>query len=171
MRYYLFSLISLLLLAGGCKKPDNKPKEPMLPPATQTGAYTFGCRVNGKIWLPKTNSLKLPLRVQYHNGELHIDATKIQDDTQSFIGFTYLSGVTTPGIYPIRYRPNQGDKSVIGFYSELKDYYADSAGSGFLTITRLDTAEEVISGTFHFDAFSDDGDTLHITDGRFDADF
>lgn len=45
-----FSFMSLLT-ASGCKK--NKLSElDKLPPATQTGANTFGCLVNGKAYLP-----------------------------------------------------------------------------------------------------------------------
>ena len=40
----------LLLIASSCKKESNKDK---LPPATQTGENTFGCLVNGKVFVPK----------------------------------------------------------------------------------------------------------------------
>lgn len=40
----------LLLIASSCKKDANKDK---LPPATQTGENTFGCLVNGKVYIPK----------------------------------------------------------------------------------------------------------------------
>ena len=41
----------MLLCAAGCKK--DKASEDQLPPATQTGANTFGCLVNGKVFVPK----------------------------------------------------------------------------------------------------------------------
>lgn len=48
----LFSFFAVILLtAASCKK--NVVEDP-LPPATQTGANTMGCYVNGKVWLPDT---------------------------------------------------------------------------------------------------------------------
>ncbi|MDQ3072996.1 MAG: DUF6252 family protein [Bacteroidota bacterium] len=171
MHYYLFTLISLLLLAGGCKKPDDKPEEPVLPPATQTGAYTFGCRVNGEVWVAKTKTLQLPLVVQYHAGELHIRARRYNNEADTEIDLTYFGGITGPGEYVIRTRFNAGKESQEATYYGTQDYNADTSGSGLLTITRLDTAAEIISGTFYFDAYSSKGDAVHLTDGRFDADF
>ncbi|MGI4884718.1 MAG: hypothetical protein ACRYFR_07130 [Janthinobacterium lividum] len=46
-------LLSLALLLG-CKKNEQAPVD-QLPPATQTGANTFGCLLNGQTWTPKGN--------------------------------------------------------------------------------------------------------------------
>ena len=48
-RYAIALLITLPLLAAGCKddEPEVAPID-QLPPATRTGAYTFGCLVNGE---------------------------------------------------------------------------------------------------------------------------
>ncbi|MBS1947911.1 MAG: hypothetical protein JST47_09105 [Bacteroidetes bacterium] len=43
--------ISLLSLVDGCSCKKSV-AEPQLPPITQTGANTFGCKVNGKVWVP-----------------------------------------------------------------------------------------------------------------------
>jgi hypothetical protein len=43
-------LFMSLIVAGSCEKDE----EPQLPPITQTGAGTFGCLVNGDIWLPES---------------------------------------------------------------------------------------------------------------------
>ena len=53
MKYNLFVkgmvlLLSTILIASSCKK-DSPPQE-QLPPETHTGAYTFGCKVDGKIY-------------------------------------------------------------------------------------------------------------------------
>ena len=47
-----------------CKK---KTEEPQLPPETTTGAMTFGCKVNGKVFVPKDGRGKPGLYVQYVN--------------------------------------------------------------------------------------------------------
>ena len=43
----LLQLVLSLLLLPGCQKADPAPVDP-LPPATQTGANTFGCLLNGQ---------------------------------------------------------------------------------------------------------------------------
>jgi len=44
--------LSLAFLLGACELfPETEP-ENTLPPITQIGANTFGCKVNGKLWLP-----------------------------------------------------------------------------------------------------------------------
>ncbi len=42
----LLSAFVLLIVLFSCKKDD------LLPAATQNGANTFGCKVNGKTWIP-----------------------------------------------------------------------------------------------------------------------
>ena len=48
MKYTIFYLALLVGIAihTSCKK------DPILPSATQSGANTFGCKVNGEIWIP-----------------------------------------------------------------------------------------------------------------------
>ena len=51
-------LLAVPLLWGGCDKPlfqpnkDNTEEPEELPPITTTGENTFGCLVNGEVWLP-----------------------------------------------------------------------------------------------------------------------
>ena len=40
--------------------------------------------------------------------------------------------------------------------------------SGELFITKLDSINQIVSGTFWFQAVNDRGDTVKVTDGRFD---
>jgi hypothetical protein len=46
--------IAFVLMASGCKKNSNSNNSPVdqLPPATQTGANTFGCLINGQAFTP-----------------------------------------------------------------------------------------------------------------------
>jgi len=61
----LILLIILPLLALQCNK-DPEPIE-QLPEATQTGKNTFGCLVDGEVWLPKGNFHRPRLTSEYHN--------------------------------------------------------------------------------------------------------
>jgi hypothetical protein len=60
MKNLLFLFATVLTLSC-CSKDDNKPTNPIdkLPPATQTGANTAGCLVNGKAFLPKGTGIVL----------------------------------------------------------------------------------------------------------------
>jgi len=57
------------------------------------------------------------------------------------------------------YRPNTLDNG---------EYYTTSSITGELTITRVDTSNSIISGTFWFDAINAEGEVVEIRDGRFD---
>ena len=48
------------------------------------------------------------------------------------------------------------------------DYFTNSIQKGELTITYLDKNNQIISGTFWFDAINNDGDIVEIREGRFD---
>ena len=69
MKNINYLLVTLALLAlftfSQCKK--NKTDEPQLPPETTTGAMTFGCKVNGKVFVPKDGRGKPGLFCQYVN--------------------------------------------------------------------------------------------------------
>ncbi|MGE5108914.1 MAG: hypothetical protein ACM3H8_15350, partial [Sphingobacteriales bacterium] len=47
---YLLIASNILFIGGKCKK-EPQVSTPQLPPETQIGAGTFGCLVNGKVWL------------------------------------------------------------------------------------------------------------------------
>lgn len=58
MRLHLLILLTAILLNTSCKKQNvNICTDPVckLPPATQTGAHTFGCLVDGKPWTANTS--------------------------------------------------------------------------------------------------------------------
>ncbi|MCC6289338.1 MAG: hypothetical protein IT249_15775 [Chitinophagaceae bacterium] len=66
MKHYSFLLFcflfSLLLLSSRCKKDRFE-----LPPETTTGANTFGCKVNGKVFVPRDGNGRPGLYCQYVN--------------------------------------------------------------------------------------------------------
>ncbi len=43
-------LIALSSIFASCKKETTNIKEEQLPPETQTGAFTFGCKIDGMIY-------------------------------------------------------------------------------------------------------------------------
>ena len=86
--------LPLALLLGQCQKKEAAPARPedLLPPATQTGANTFGCLLNGQPWTPRgsngTDNYKVIYDASYIGGYLDIRAYRYppgQTDNQ-YIG-------------------------------------------------------------------------------------
>ncbi|MBX7205746.1 MAG: hypothetical protein K1X81_10025 [Bacteroidia bacterium] len=137
------------------------PPSNTLPPITQTGANTFGCKVNGQVWLPTT------VWVDYHNGGMVISANNGYEPHSDII--VTLSEFTAfkQGSYELSANTSYISK---GSYRSGKDmYYTDSIYIGDLTINRLDSVNSILSGTFSFDAkHISTGEVIHVTEGRFD---
>ncbi len=181
LQILLLMAISFLLPLACCKKDDPRPE---LPPITTTGANTFGCRVNGKIWLPSKRQKGSLLQIEggivtrYDSlgPEKNWYDLLIFADNQNGTGFQiYLSRINSSGnyicnkdffIYPIDPQPNN---SYLYFYQNGKDYTTYPPGYGEVELLRYDTIAKVFSGTFFFTSINGK-DTLKVTDGRFDID-
>ena len=174
------ALLSLLLTT--C----SKEQEETLPPATQVGANTFGCKVNGKIWIPNGGpgfggpkpiedgfeSLILidNSGMPYRKKVINLTASRKSGEVINFV-------VNNPA--PGHYLINQ-TTPVRPFTTKPKDYGAFANGQGwFITnenntgeihITKADTISGIISGTFSFKAalHNDPSKTVEVTEGRFD---
>lgn len=173
-RAYLLLLLALLLGASACKK--DEPEE-QLPPATQTGAGTFGCLVNGQPWTPKGNNGRDNFRVTYDpgyaGGSLIIRVYRYPDQSSTFQSMV-MGGdrISQVGSYPFVL---VGDRQI--FFTDTKrpnpcNYYGDvpplTQRTGNLTITRLDLQAGIVSGTFAFTLAQPGCDTIRVTQGRFD---
>lgn len=157
----------LMLTLQHCDEDSPKPKTELekLPPPTQSGKRTFGCLVDGKAWV-----IEMPTHVQayYQTGTLGISAGVINNSFNSNLSFylvdldlsemTYQLGQEIAGLYG-RYFDH---RSVCGYLTNL-EYI------GAVTITHLDKVNFIISGTFEFEAYSEDcTKAVKVTDGRFD---
>ena len=165
-------LLAALLGLSQCKKKDPDPVS-QLPPATQTGANTFGCLVNGQPWTPQgyngTSNYSITVDPTYHGGNVDIRAYRYTDNLiQSII----LGGdsIKSMGSYSLA----ATTKSV--FFTDLHllpacqnfDGKAGQYRQGNLTITRLDLQAGIISGTFAFTLYKPGCDSVRVTQGRFD---
>lgn len=163
--------LSLLTLSQ-CKKDDYNPQ---LPPETTTGAYTFGCKVDGQVFVPRDGRGKPGLDgVEYVKGTgrggyyLNLGATDwhavngiaLHADSLLFeTGKTYL------------FKPGKGHAQAIANYDN-NNFDEFDTDSGQLVITRYDSIERILAGRFDFVATNRyTGKQLHVTDGRFDVVF
>lgn len=180
-----------LLLLTQCSKCKNDPApakpEDQLPPATQTGANTFGCLLNGQPWTPSGGgafsnpNLLVTYDPSYKGGNLALTAYRLVGtaNNKQYIGVGG-DGINQIGSYPLAtYSINPTFPSRTPYFSDdnkngLCNEYLNNSGtkaSGQLNITRLDVLKRVVSGTFQFTISQPTCDTIEITQGRFDSSF
>jgi len=178
MKYILIFLYSALLSAASCKK-NNTQAEDQLPPITQTGARTFGCLVNGKVFIPKggDGSGRSNFKAVY---ELFNGRPYLQLEAKYFINgspkgdiILFIDSLFTTGTYPI-----VTNKRMVNFGWEV---YSPTCGvsitdsttfkTGAINLTKVDVPNGIFSGTFNCKIKPANCDTIYITDGRFDYKF
>ena len=172
----------------GCKK--HKPSRPIdqLPPATQTGANTFGCLVNGEaVVIHKPSGDLSPdfgcqYQLIYHTVTgytFNVHASdKIDGCHFKSVGIFLDSIQLGQNTYALNTGVvKYGKRGLVDIAkgcppSPLLTYWTDNTVTGQLTITHFDQQKQIVSGTFYFDAVEQtSGDTVHVTDGRFDMNY
>ena len=139
--------------------------EPSLPAETQIGAKTFGCKVNGKVWVPRVTFPINGLTGGWYEGYVYIYAKRVKNNTNQYL-YIGRENVTKPGTYLL----NNSDTQQVNFtdFNNHCDYYTDSLNTGRLTITRLDTINGIISGRFDFKVKQTGCPDIEVSEGRFD---
>ncbi len=172
----LLSVLALLLFST-CQKDK-------LPPETQEGKNTFGCKINGKNWVPDggpgfagAKPISGGFVVMYDEQKkefvaIEIKANSSNGETVGFYLSTHLIGnydlnADTP-IKPFSFTP----KNYGLYFSESKSQYVtNSKATGIVTVTQSGLSKTgIISGTFSFRCSNvkNPNETVEITNGRFD---
>lgn len=160
----------LPLYSPQCKKDKLQAELDKLPPITQEGKNTFGCLVNGKAFLPSGFDGKPNIHVVadpgYGDGDLFIKAYRFIDGLQESISLGSDS-IRSIGYYSIK---SLGKTSAAYEYKNCYIIFIDSIyRTGYLNISKYDLGTGILSGTFDFALFRPDcGDTIWVTNGRFD---
>lgn len=177
----LIFLSPVFLLSAKCKK-DNPGPPAVLPPITQEGKNTFGCKVNGQVWVPyykcggtsnpcgelavdvyrTTISTPIPISFSITLGQRNSDnsSTRFLFETKSNQGITSIGNKTDT--VTINFRKNDGGLYYnYNYYNRLEIF----------EITKLDTINKIISGIFETTLYSSRTDSVKITEGRFDLKF
>ena len=191
MRTTLLLSLAVALLAASCKKDDPAAG---LPPATQVGANTAGCLINGEPFVASgfgsgpgkvaglgggfaydsAYDLRLNGKLGGQNGSLHIFLNSFPDyKNQALLG-EYLLNNSTP------YLPIALPSQCLSYAAFLPSdnpqevYTTDIQHTGKVELTYVDISnvrvKRVSSGTFEFTAVNnlDPTKTLRVTSGRFD---
>jgi hypothetical protein len=192
MKKLTLFLLLLPLMAVQCKKDKDKNSCPdgdracelvKLPSLTYEGKGTFGCLVNGKAWLPQSccggiMAPELPKLTSIYNDEeenYFLGAMYNNSDSPSIlISFP----ITTFKLQSEQYELNvyKRDTMSEGVYSycwnnrgcNSLDYHTNENQTGFFNVQYVDSARQIISGTFNFNAEATNGETVSVTEGRFD---
>ena len=172
---YILTTVLLISLFASCKKDVDE-----LPPATQTGAHTFGAKVNGELWVPQGFGAipandKLEAMI-YSNGDLRIKAKNFASSPNETEFEIFVAAVTATGTYPLNSNVSYPTFSAsYGYFVKRKftpedEWLTNSTTTGSVIITKLDLTNKIVSGTFQFNAASiyTPSNILSVTEGRFD---
>ena len=181
--FSLFSTLCFLLFTSmNCKKSNVTPID-QLPAATQTGANTFGCLVNGQVFLPKGLNFGGP----------RLNASYIYSNTNTLRGYFFnVSAIKNNGDkgaegvsissdslaikqgqkYVLKNSSNKGE--IYGSYGTSVNVISDDFNTqgnyqGEVYFSRFDEIKGIVSGTFWFDAVNSKGEKVEVREGRFDV--
>lgn len=174
MKQILILLLWLPLFVA-CKKNELN----ALPPATQVGANTFGCLVNGKAWVPSGKGLfsDKPLEGGYEDTPRLRNCVWIQvtnkDGTRLDI---FLREVNSIGEYTLKedisaiYPTSINPSNYAYYYDGTGGFITTATHTGKVAITKADTVGKTVSGTFEFTGYNPKTrQTVSVTQGRFDV--
>jgi hypothetical protein len=147
-----------------------------LPKPTEQGRNIFGCKIDDKVFVSK-DAVTVPVLkglTPYYDEPtrtMRINAGEPPDkDNNRYQRYVSLS---VSGLQIGENHLNESNKAqlVISKINQPDAYYeTDNVTGGTISITRLDTLENIISGTFSFLAApkQNTGINIKVTDGRFD---
>lgn len=182
MKKLLLLLLTTFTLSCCNKGDDDQPKTELekLPPATQTGANTAGCLVNGVAFLPKGYFTTGALVCNYIDGKdfvLGINERIIQGSTDNIRSISVFSrNQNLHDNVGVSFQLNEDvANSKAGTYminapsAPDPNYYStNSIVTGELKITHHNYNQAILSGTFWYDAVNSNGEIVKIREGRFD---
>ena len=168
------ALMSIMLMCMTSCFKDRV--EPHLPPITQTGENTFGMLVDGELFLPSKQPLFIgPTLTAHHQisgeraGNFVLFAKRFDEDGGGLLEWLIFDRIVDTGYYPlVKIHPDE-----VIVYQDTSSYsqpnLLDTQNIGYLHISRLDTVNFIISGTFEFSVLRQaDSSRISITEGRFD---
>ena len=172
-----FGVALLVLTLASCKKEITE-----LPEATETGANTFGAKLDGTFWGPRKFGIApttpiLEARFSINNS-VYINARDFSSSPTETEFEIYLQNVTGPGT--IFLNQNTGNypnnNASYAYYIKrkfmpLNEWITSTQYTGVVNVTRFDVVNRIVSGTFEFMAGSTDGTAapINVTEGRFDV--
>lgn len=176
MKNFLLALIALAIFCG-CKKDVDE-----LPAATETGANTFGAKIDGELWVPQKFGIAPTTPIVEArfggNNSVFINARNFSSSPTETEFEIHIKNITGPGTYQLNQATNKypDESASYGYYVKrkfmpLNEWITSNQYTGNVVVTKYDIPNKIISGTFSFTAGSTDNtaEPLIVTDGRFDV--
>lgn len=161
----------MLFVAGSCDKKDD---EPQLPEITQTGEGTLGCLVDGQIFIANPGFMQSPIGAsnnQWEDKRWMVDGSG-NDYT---VALEICKDSIIEKISTLNGIPEESCSNGVIYFkgnsSQTALFTTSHSETGKIFITRFDTINRIISGTFYFDAVNSEGKITQVRDGRFDVKF
>lgn len=168
----LMLCVAVMSMASQCnKKPVDPYSDNGLPPATQTGANIFACKVNRQNWIAKN----FRNNILGYNSNDTLVVSGANPETTSYMELFFIRINHLIAGQQV-YRLND----TLKYYAEFvtnKKCFSNTRGldvgngkcyDGEINFTKIDKTNKILSGTFWFNIDTDYCNTLKITDGRFD---
>jgi hypothetical protein len=171
--------ILLFIVFCSCNDDDDQPRTALeqLPPATQTGEQTFACLIDGEPFIPPIFGNNAPRAFyQFVDGAYTFvlrgglgGSLSLQSVTVGGIDVNALQEMSYP-LYDEASGNHFGEYNIGGGLTYRGT--ATPNNPGILNITKIDTENFIISGTFEFEAEEiNTGEIIKITEGRFDLNY
>jgi hypothetical protein len=182
MKKLLFLITIMATFISCCKKditptPESTPLS-QLPPATQTGANTFGCLLDGQVFKPGFYNNSYQCFYQLSNGGYYFNvnadyrAGGILKSVQVATENLQITEGQTLKLYERVAGNAYGSYYTGNTNTGVSDnQYTSSTNTGELKITKLDLIKDIVSGTFWFDIKDKSGAIHQVREGRFDMQF
>jgi hypothetical protein len=181
MKNLFFILLAFLLI--GCR--DSSEDSHQLPPETQTGANTFGCLVNGRLFYPRDGTFDIMgvNKAVVYSGNNKFDeilVANFKDGKPMNYVYFHIQDLPTKGVGEYIWKESNFNNGIDGLmqnylYIRAFDYttntwkwYSSYDNSGKTIITKYG-GQPIVSGTFFGKLRTADGkEEIEITNGRFD---
>lgn len=169
-------IITLIYLTFfSCNKDEDQPIAEIdkLPSATQVGANTFGCLLDGIAFKPGGGPNPLDCVYQFVDGGYYfgLQGNKRNENNNKV---TIALGTNNLQIQEgLTYNLlNNSIGNAFGIYSFSPfSSYTSAFQTGELKISKLDLQNQIISGYFWFDIIDFQGNLHQIREGRFDMQY
>ena len=172
----LFLTLLITFTLSSCNDDDNKPSNPVdqLPPATQVGANTFGCLLDGEVFIPGGGTNSLDCVYQFVDGGYYfaVQGNK-RNENNNLIGIslgTINLQIVESNTYQLKEQQPGNARGRLYFSTLYND--TSTTYTGELTITKLDQINQIVSGTFWFDVIHPfTNQVVKVREGRFDMQY
>lgn len=169
----LISIFFAVLAMSSCKKKKIT-SETSLPPISQEGKNTFGFMLGNEVWVPGNfislgyPSLSASYTTVYGINMVCRRISPIASTSRDDLYFKFLTPNLSVGTYNLDHSNSEIILSVLQRDGSNKEFLLHNNGQ--LTISRFDLANNIVSGTFSFEAKEETkGEIVKVTQGRFDV--